>query len=427
MFTMMMLAMLLIFGLAVFHIRRTEQRTHLIRSELQDIMDALEPLALVDQEFRIIRINRAFRELVGKTYRDILRSTLNDVFEYEAEHLQSRCEKTFQEQLVHQLPNLHMRFEGRDFCYDVEFHPVHGDMDQINVLMVLRDASQTQIAEEQLRTKNLQILQRNNELKRSYTELHTIRCKLEGTLADKNEEFRMAREIQKGLMPEKPSIPGMLTQVEYMPANTVGGDYFDLIPLDPNRYGILIADVAGHGLAAAFIGALTKMALNEHISSTEGPDQLLEGMNRSLRNVIHTGHYVTAFFAQLDISTFTLTYSCAGHPPPLLIRANGTVESLSTRGFFLGVFAETKAEVASVQLEPGDRLIMYTDGCYELSDMHQKQRLRVRDFEEVLAECALEPVDTLFETAQRLLRERIIGEINDEDDRTFWVIERPHN
>jgi serine phosphatase RsbU (regulator of sigma subunit) len=185
-------------------------------------------------------------------------------------------------------------------------------------------------------------------------------------------EIALANELQKSLLPR--NISGDLPinfAHRYLPHAYIGGDFFDIIRFDEKRVGIIIADVSGHGTAAAFITAMFKSALLHFAEKEDSPARLLLRLNDEFNDHIR-GHYITAFYAMINIENMSCTYCNAGHPRQLLIHSNGRIEELKPSGFFIGMFKDIMFEDRVITLVPGDRLIFFTDGVIEVKNNHDE-------------------------------------------------------
>jgi serine phosphatase RsbU (regulator of sigma subunit) len=179
-------------------------------------------------------------------------------------------------------------------------------------------------------------------------------------------DLEVARQIQFGLLPFDPWERAGFTVVSAMrPANTVGGDYFDIVELGEGRVALLIGDVAGKGMPAALLMALLQGSLRTLLTAGLRGSELMSKLNAHLFANIPSNRLVTLFYAELDPLRGTLSYVNAGHNPPLLARAGGPVDRLPATAVALGVVAETPFPSAEVTLLPGDRLLLYTDGVTE--------------------------------------------------------------
>ena len=180
------------------------------------------------------------------------------------------------------------------------------------------------------------------------------------------QEYEEAREIQQGLMPKQiPKIPGVEIAGSWRPARIVGGDYFDVFSFSERRVGLCIADVSGKGMPAALLmsnlQAVVKALASENISAKE----LVEKINRVMCRNTTEAKFITLFYGLLDVNDKTLRYVNAGHNPPILTRSDGAQVRLEEGGVILGVFEEHSYEEGGIELRPGDRLVMFTDGFSE--------------------------------------------------------------
>jgi len=189
-----------------------------------------------------------------------------------------------------------------------------------------------------------------------------------GTLAlhQQEEELKRAREIQQMLLPGTlPQPAGVQIAGAWQPAREVGGDYFDVIQLDRDRVGICIGDVAGKGITAALLMANLQASFRAFATTEASPQTVCTRLNRFLCANIASGKFVTFFYAVLDASSRTLTYENAGHSPGYLLRSDGTTETLQGGGAVLGVLPDWAYQSYAAQLQPGDRLLLSTDGITE--------------------------------------------------------------
>lgn len=179
-------------------------------------------------------------------------------------------------------------------------------------------------------------------------------------------EMDIARTVQQGLLPKAfPQFAGIDLYGANTPAREVGGDFYDFIQISDRHVGVVIADVADKGLGAAMFMVMCRSLLYAIASREMSPAEVLEDLNRQILEMSTSDLFVTAFYGVLDVSARTFTYTSAGHNPPLLCRADGSVTRLSMQGTALGVIAPVGLEEAAVHLAPGDRLVLYTDGITE--------------------------------------------------------------
>jgi serine phosphatase RsbU (regulator of sigma subunit) len=187
-------------------------------------------------------------------------------------------------------------------------------------------------------------------------------------------EHGIAETLQRSLLPGRlPSVPGVSVAARYLPARAeaqVGGDWYDVVPLDGGGLALTIGDVSGHGVEAATLMGRLRDALRDAALEGEGVAPATERADRMLQTQRAGGDAIaTALLAVLGSDGARLDYTSAGHPPPLIVRPDGTTEylkgGLSTP---LGVEGNGRREAAAITLEPGSMLLLYTDGLVERRD-----------------------------------------------------------
>jgi phosphoserine phosphatase RsbU/P len=187
------------------------------------------------------------------------------------------------------------------------------------------------------------------------------------------EELQRAREIQQSLLPKEiPQLIGFEVASAWRPARTVGGDYFDVLKLGDHRLAICVADVSGKGVPAALLMANVQASLRASVRDLDSPARLCSIVNGMLCESIAADRFVTFFCGVLDADTRTFRYCNAGHPNPILV-SGGSVRTLDQGGAVLGVFREWKYEDSSVDLDPGDRLLLFTDGITEAENSQGRE------------------------------------------------------
>jgi sigma-B regulation protein RsbU (phosphoserine phosphatase) len=180
-------------------------------------------------------------------------------------------------------------------------------------------------------------------------------------------ELEQAADIQRRLLPrEAPLVPGYELAGHNLPCQTVGGDYFDFFPYADGRIGLALGDVSGKGMQAAILMSTVKGGMQVLFGET--PDDVAKLMSRLDRTVAANfprNRFVTLFYGILDPATGALTYCNAGHNPPFLVRADNSIERLTSCGTILGIFPEMGYEVKHSRLMPGDVLTLFSDGVTE--------------------------------------------------------------
>ncbi|HOT01266.1 MAG TPA: SpoIIE family protein phosphatase [Acidobacteriota bacterium] len=193
-------------------------------------------------------------------------------------------------------------------------------------------------------------------------------------LRQQHQDLELARDIQRQLLPQQiPVRAGMEIAAAWQPSRGVGGDYYDVIELGDGRLAVALADVAGKGMSAALLMSNQQAALRALTGLGLPPRELCERLNRTLHPQMPAGRFITLFYAEYDPASRRLTYVNAGHCPPLLVRPDGRAQRLEEGGLFLGPFPKRGYVQGAVELAPGDRLVLYTDGVAEAEDGRQEQ------------------------------------------------------
>jgi len=206
-------------------------------------------------------------------------------------------------------------------------------------------------------------------------------------------EVHEARSIQQALLPKSsPYVPGFAISGFSMPAGAVGGDWYDFIPLDRGRWGLVLADVSGKGTAAGLLMSATRGMLRSLAESHCRPAEVLTKLNGLMLDDFPAGRFVTMIYAVLDPAERTLTFSSAGHLKPLLVDSEGARFLDSERGLPLGIVSGYFSE-KTVQLSPGSRLVFYSDGITEAENDKQEEYGAARLQEQVMRpDCCTESI-----------------------------------
>lgn len=240
--------------------------------------------------------------------------------------------------------------------------------------------------------------------------------KLNATL---KQQFEDVARVQRSLLPSKtPDIPGLDIATSYQ----AGGDYFDFFPFEDGTWGILIADVSGHGAAAATVMAMLHGILHAYTGPGRRPDAVLRWANQRLLGANIEGTFVTAFLGVFDPATGRLKFARSGHNPPLIKSgSSGDVRALDSEGAPpLGVFDPYEITCESVDFKPGDTLVLYTDGITEAfskaREMFGEGRLR-----EALIGCSGQP-DCVVDSVHSALFKHT-GSMSRADDQTLVAVQ----
>ena len=226
-----------------------------------------------------------------------------------------------------------------------------------------------------LEVANSNLQNANNQLKIVNQDLRAAQDKI-------NKDLDHARTIQLGLLPQNmPEIPALTIKATYIPAIAVGGDYYDAFEITPGIFGIIVADVSGHGVASALIMSMVKVMLKTFANVKDGPKKTLEKINLIFQTEIETTNFVTVFYAILDTNSHKLYYTSAGHCPVLFLDKNEkTCRQVKADGLFLGIFPDMMLNETCYNYTPGtQRLVLYTDGLTEArnedNEMFELKRL----------------------------------------------------
>lgn len=221
--------------------------------------------------------------------------------------------------------------------------------------------------------------------------------------SDIQQELTLARRMQLSILPASfPPSRSFQVAAKYVPMTSVAGDLYDFLLADDQHAGLFIADVSGHGVPAALIASMVKMAATSQRAQAAHPAALMVGMNSALCGNTQ-GQYVTAAYVYLDAHAQELQYSAAGHPPMLLLR-NGTVIEIVENGMLLAAVESVSYESKSMAIQAGDRLLLYTDGLLEARNADGKLFGEQSLISELKSSATLTPsetVDHLINAVQR--------------------------
>jgi sigma-B regulation protein RsbU (phosphoserine phosphatase) len=248
----------------------------------------------------------------------------------------------------------------------------------------------------------------------------------EKSLVTVQEQIRLAGEIQLGLLPKKgPEISGYEIAGKSIPAQQVGGDYFDFIRIDDTKYAICLGDVSGKGLPASLLMANTQATLRGQTLLTTSAKECIARSNKLLFESTSDEKFVTLFYGILDVKHHTLLFSNAGHDNPYLLSEGKEPRRLSTGGIVLSVMEPFPYEEEVVELEPGDTLVVYSDGIPEAMNAQQEmftdQRLGML-LKESKSLSAIELINKVISAAKGHA-----GTWPQSDDMTLVVVKRKKN
>lgn len=238
-------------------------------------------------------------------------------------------------------------------------------------------------------------------------------------------DLAIAADIQRSFLPRSDEIKAergaLAVQAAMFPALAVGGDFYDYFWLDENRLGVVIGDVSGKGVPAALLMAVTRSLLRACALRGGEPGACLEEVNRLLIRDTTAERFVTLFYAVLDAEQGNVRFANAGHNPPFLLHAGGTVEPLGGAGLLAGVLPDSRYPTRTADLQPGDRLFLYTDGVSEALNPQQEQFSEER-LQHLLSEACDDSPAALIERVVEAVRRFSAGAPQSDDITALAVL-----
>jgi sigma-B regulation protein RsbU (phosphoserine phosphatase) len=242
-----------------------------------------------------------------------------------------------------------------------------------------------------------------------------------------DEELRLAAKLQQDFLPRSlPQVGRVHFHTLYRPAGYVSGDLYDVCRLDEDHIGFWMTDAVGHGMPAALLTMFIKNAFVTKEILSPGyrlllPGETLVRLNEAIvEQNLSQATFATAAYGVINTKTFNVQFARAGHPVPLILRADGRVEAPKAEGTLLGIFGNEMFETESFNLAPGDRLILYSDGvevAFDGSGVHEPHRWR----DELLALRHL-PTEKMFFDFAGLIDAQV-GSVHPKDDLTMISVE----
>jgi len=235
------------------------------------------------------------------------------------------------------------------------------------------------------------------------------------------DELKVARELQFSILPAAvPEVRSLRIAVAYRPMTAVAGDFYEFIPRDREQVGFLVEDVTGHGVPAALIASMIKVAMKSVMTCAHEPRQVLRGLNRMLYGQPRD-QLVSAAYLWLDTESRKALYSAAGHPPLLRWR-EGKLERILSNGLLFGVNPEADYPVCDLSIHSGDRFLLYTDGVTEPQNA-SGDSFGDRKLEQVVRDNQSRPPSELSEQLLSEIRVWQSASVAQQDDITLIVIE----
>jgi PAS domain S-box-containing protein len=365
----------ILMGLWALHLGYLLRHYPMLNMHPQFALDAIlfnmnDMVILTGKDRRIVKANRAAERLLGYTKDELTGRDASILFKDGSDH--------FAKAPACSDPSF---FESGLLCRDGSSIPCHCS------LQLLKDSFQDPVgfavfARDIRDMKKIEALA--DKMMKQKEELHSNYEQIERKNHRMQMELELARQIQHSLVPQTPPlIEGISFSMIYKPMTEIGGDLYDFVPFHyQKKIGLFICDVSGHGVPAALVSGMIKTFLMTSGESREHPDELLSYINSRITGQI-CNNFITAFYCVYDLETRVLSYARAGHPFPRLIR-DGKILRLQSRGIMLGFNEKITPEVRTIQLEHGDKLLLFTDGLLETTDSSRTFFEDTR-FEEVLA------------------------------------------
>jgi sigma-B regulation protein RsbU (phosphoserine phosphatase) len=386
--------------------KRAEQELRQLATVVRDSNDAI---TLFDFEGRIGAWNRGAELMYGYSETEALRMNAFDIIpEHEKPEMQSITERVRTGEAVASLETQRRTKDGR--LLDV-WLTITAVLDEkggpTGIATTERDITARKRRELELRMSKERLEERVAE---RTLKLHQLNNEME-------HELNMAREMQLAMLPHRfPSIPPGVPSHEsalrflsfYKPSGRVSGDFFDLRPLSETAVGVLICDVMGHDVSAALVTAMIHALLEEFSAKTRDPGELLTQINRVLGRIFrHNGPapvFSTAFYLVADVARSQMLYANAAHPSPLhLRRREGEVAPLvapGKQGPAMGLFEKAAYESWESPIAPGDLVMLFTDGIFEVEDANQQQYGQDRLIAAVRQRLRVQPAELFKEVLQ---------------------------
>lgn len=303
----------------------------------------------------------------------------------------------------------------------------------INISLALVLTARYHIMRNKVNKLNIELENQNETLEvlvdKRTQQLNTANIELSRKNKELLKELTMAQRVQQSLIPKETDFPvhtEFKISASYASMTSVGGDIYDIIKIEEQIYGILMADVSGHGVPAALITAMAKVAFNNNAKPRLSSAQICENVNKELYTFIgDSEHYLTAFFAILDLRTGIIQFTNAGHHPALLFNPQSNdIRKLDTHGFFIGIMEDAKYETGFTELSPDDKILFFTDGIIEARNPREEFYEYERLYDYILRKA---------DAGVKTFVEDLVREINEfcqtkpaDDDRALLMIEFRH-
>lgn len=340
----------------------------LLEKAINSSSEGITISSMSEEDQPLIYVNKGFEQLTGYTIADILGKNCRflqgkDTEEEPVEELR-RAIRNGDETTVELL---NYTKNGKPFWNRLSITPLKNTKGEVTHYAGI----QSDITELKETKKRLELANHN---------LEVFRDRING-------ELDQASKAQQFILPTiLPANDKMDFVARYEPMDKIGGDYYDVLELGDGKYGMMIADVTGHGIPAALLTFMTSFAFKNSVLNSRSTERVISLTNEKLIEKMPKGAFITMFYCIFDLSSNILTYTQAGHPPGFIIRpASSELIPLKTKGGLVGVFNKERIGYGESQIEllPGDKVLLYTDAIVETRN-EELQMIDSRDFAEFL-------------------------------------------
>jgi PAS domain S-box-containing protein len=337
------------------------------------VLNSPVAIAVMDLGEKVVSWNPAAEKLFGYTQAQAVGRSIDDLLAGTPQMHAEVLEYTRQTASDRRVAVVTRRSRKDGTLVDVELLavPVNVGGERVGTYAMYHDITELKRVEGEVRQLNKdlekRVAERTEQLKSAMAREQEVAQETERI----EQELRVARMIQHALLPKSlPELEGYRIAVHYQPAREVGGDFYDLLELPDGRLGLIVGDVSGKGVPAAIVMAITRTMLHSafHLGS---PGEILKKVNDDLFPDIPPNVFVTCLAALLDSKTGRLQYANAGHDPPFVRHAGG-VGKLRATGMPLGLMAGMTYEQKEVTLQPGESILLYSDGLAEAHSQHHE-------------------------------------------------------
>lgn len=360
--------------------KEAEEKLRFSENRFRSVWESsFDGMRLTDENGTMLAINPSFSEIVGIPSEDLIGKSFVSVYPEDRDKpaMLAKYRQRFSERKMDIQVERRATFKsGKTVDLELSNSFIESEEGRILLLSVFRDITVRKQAEERERQANL-------ELARSQAELRKKNDIME-------EDLKMAREIQQAMLPQQyPSFPlGVKPEVSmlrfchrYLPTEQVGGDFFNVLPLSDTKAGLFICDVMGHGVRSSLVTAMVRALVEELRPMATDPGQMLTRINKDLRSILQltgTPLFTTAFYLVVDLEKKEMLYANAGHPKPFLVhRRTGAIETLKNpegKSYpALGLFSNSTYPTVQCPILPGEAVMLFTDGLYEVEGKDNQQ------------------------------------------------------